>query len=583
MIGVISRPDELATVEEFFQLFKTPWEMFRPGNSYDVLLITTDEIPQAHARLVLLFGSETKDSDDQMKVRPSSRLRHASLSCEGTLLPLYGDALTFTKEAQQVVCTSANGAIIGLAIDAASPKTIRLGYDLFQEIQFLLTAGQPVEHAHAPTLELHIALLRSLILQAGIPVVEIPPCPAGYDFAVCLTHDIDFVGIRYHKFDHTMWGFLYRSTMGAMANFLRRKLSLARLVEGWRAALSLPLVYLGWVKDFWQPFDWYLQAERNLSPTYFFIPFKFRPGTKVPAAHADRRACAYDIIDIPQWTARLQEAGCEIGVHGIDAWHSVELGREEFERVEGATGLHELGIRMHWLLRDEKTYGVLEEAGYAYDATTGYNETIGYRCGTTQSFRPLTAKKLLELPLHVQDGALFFPHRLGLTESAAWIQCHALIENARKLGGVLSVLWHDRSHGPERFWGDFYLRLIQRLESLEAWFGSALEVVSWFRNRRAVAFQRAQDNHVKLCGIGRRVMPGFKIRVYSPQPAPGQSSSLWEHKRTDFEWAGDRNLEIEVSPKTEIPTLKVPNSKTLHAPLMPRTSFSDQAWLARTS
>jgi len=29
------------------------------------------------------------------------------------------------------------------------------------------------------------------------------------------------------------------------------------------------------------PFEWYLQVEKDLSPTWFFIPFKGRPGDKV--------------------------------------------------------------------------------------------------------------------------------------------------------------------------------------------------------------------------------------------------------------------------------------------------------------
>ena len=74
---------------------------------------------------------------------------------------------------------------------------------------------------------------------------------------------------------------------------------------------------------------------------------------------------------------------------------------------------------MHWLLRDANTASALEQAGYAYDPTVGYNETIGYRNGTTQVFRPLGAQTLLELPLHIQDGALFYPQRLDLSEPEA--------------------------------------------------------------------------------------------------------------------------------------------------------------------
>jgi hypothetical protein len=547
MIGVIPKKDEIGVVGEFFQLFKTPWEMYRAGMSYDVVLATSDAIPEVDAQLVLIYGSEIRKGDKKANLMPRARRKNVRVDYRERQFPLYGEVLTFEKAGQRVICATADSEAAGIEIQAAGPRVVRMGYDLFQEVAFLLTAGQPVENAHLPTLELHIGVLRDLILDTGICVLEIPPSPAGYDFAVCLTHDIDFVGIRRHKFDHTMWGFLYRSTLSATRDFVRRKLSFARLVKRWKAAASLPFVYLGWIKDFWMPFDWYLKVEKNLSPTYFFIPFKHRRGENVSVSHPERRASAYDIADIPRWPARLMAEGCEIGVHGIDAWYSVAKGREELKRVAAVTGRPEMGIRMHWLLRDENTYGVLEDAGYAYDSSAGYNETPGYRCGTTQTFRPLSTQTLLELPLHIQDGALFFPNRLSLSEREAWSCCETFIDNARTFGGVLTVLWHDRSPGPERFWGDFYVRLVERLKSMDVWFGTAGEVVSWFRKRREVMFERveAEDgaSRIKLCGCSKQIKPPLKVRILSARGAGAGGMP----KVADFAWDGETDIEPGLS------------------------------------
>ena len=54
----------------------------------------------------------------------------------------------------------------------------------------------------APTLELHISMLRSILDRAGVPLLEIAPRPYGYDFTCCLTHDVDFAGIRRHGLRH---------------------------------------------------------------------------------------------------------------------------------------------------------------------------------------------------------------------------------------------------------------------------------------------------------------------------------------------------------------------------------------------
>jgi hypothetical protein len=532
MIGVICNSEQRAVAEEFFQLFKTPWEFFREGETYEVVLTTAARAPETNASLILIFGSAVKSCDRAANLNPRVHERGAFLRSAAGQVPLYGEALLFAPGQHRVVCATSESDIVGLEIRTGKAAVLRFGYDLFQEIEYLLTVGQSLEHAAVPTLELHIALLREMILGAGIPLVEIASSPAGCDFSVCLTHDIDFVGIRRHKFDHTMWGFLYRSTLGAICDLVLGRLSPTGLLKRWKAAATLPFIHLGWAEDFWTPFEWYLKVEKDLSPTWFFIPFKGRAGDKVSVNHGDRRACAYDITDIPEWITRLKAEGCEIGVHGIDAWHSVHKGREEKAQVAAITKDSVPGIRMHWLLRDEDTFPVLEKAGYAYDSTNGYNETPGYRAGTSQVFRPLNARELLELPMHIQDGALFFQKRAGLSETQAWERCQAFILNARRFGGVLTVLWHDRSFGPERFWGDFYVRLVARLKTLPVWFATGLQMTSWFRLRRSVKFERVRTAGgnwpVKLCRTSHRINPALKVRVYAPGTRGNFSEFAWD-------------------------------------------------------
>ena len=565
MIGVIPRGREMAGVQEFFQLFKTPWELFQESRSYDVVVATAGKIPQVDARLLVIYGSEIKNSDAQPKITPCSKLRDVTLDYRGIGVPIYGETLTFEGTGASVLRVAAGSRIAGLKISSAGLTVLRLGYDLFQEIEFLLSVGQPVEFAHIPTLEIHIIMLRDWILDEGIPLLEIPPVPAGRSFSVCLTHDIDFVGIRCHKFDHTMWGFLYRSTVGALRDFVRRRISFGRLLRIWRAASSLPFVYLGWMKDFWVPFDWYLQIEKDLPATYFLVPFKKRAGERVSSRHRDRRATSYDIADLPEWTTTLIKEGCEIGVHGIDAWHSAVKGREELERVAAVTGKSEVGVRMHWLLRDENTFCVLEESGYDYDSTAGYNETVGYRCGTSQTFRPLGVKTLLELPLHIQDGAMFYSQRLDLPETEAWHLCEVMIQNAKEIGGVLTILWHDRSHGPERFWGEFYIMLVRKLRSLDVWFGTAGQVVKWFRQRREVAFERVDSadgtTQVRLRHNGMRIEPPLVVRIHRPGSVGNGHQTVSEGARrtADFSWTGETAIEAGqlLRPATASPSKSV--------------------------
>jgi hypothetical protein len=433
-------------------------------------------------------------------------------------------------------------------------KVIRIGYDLLEEVRLLLTQGQPVGQAAVPTLDLHVALLRGFILGAGIPLLEIPPVPAGHKFAICLTHDIDFVGIRRHGIDHSTVGFLYRSTFGAIHGLVRGRLSIRRVLKMWRAALAWPFVLLGLRSDFWEPFEWYLRVEKNLPATYYVIPYKRRRGDRVGGGRPSaRRATAYDVSDLGEWSDRLVNAQCEIGVHGIDAWHSIGHARDERSRVAKFTHTPVAGIRIHWLLRNSDTAAVLDEAGYLYDSTFGYNETVGFRNGTTQVFRPIGVHQLLEVPMHIQDGALFFPDRLDLTESDAWARCTRILEHARQAGGVLTVLWHDRSHGPERFWGDFYVRLVAGLKATDGWFATAGDVARWFNRRRSVRFEQSADgNSYSISSDGEEIHPPLTIRLH--RPIGEQYAGAQRVDTVDAPWNGrpgldlTRNLELTTRP-----------------------------------
>ena len=541
MIGVFAKSGQDEAVREFFELFKTPWQFVRAGSFYDVVISTLDDVPPVDCRLLIVYGCSAKRVDaghgDAFPL-----LKTASFIYSGGAVPIYCGVRTFAPLAEVVRYVSDNGETVGFY---SRPRSLlRLGYDLFDESEYLLTAGQPGEWAHVPTLDLHIEILRNAILQAGIPLLEIPPSPENYSFITCLTHDIDFVGIRSHFFDHSMFGFCYRGTIGAFLKFLRGRLSLDLLIRSWVAVLSLPFVYAGWMKDFWQPFEWYLTAEKDLPSTYFLIPFKRTRGTKVSGANAGRRAAAYDVGDLKSWIERLQNEGCEVAVHGIDSWHSEQKARNESKRVRDAAGRSRVGVRMHWLLADRDTPAILDRADYDYDSTCGYNGAIGYRAGTLQVFRPIGTKKLLELPLHLQDGALFFPEKLNLSEPEAEQRCATLIDQARNLGGVLTVLWHDRSHAAERFWGDFYLRLLKRLRTCRCWFASAEQVIAWFRYRREVKFKSltaAVPNLVSIHYDGRTpIQPLVTLRIHRPSGQRVGSAS--EHAAPAFEdisWDGE--------------------------------------------
>ena len=517
-IGVVAGKSEQGIVGEFFELFKTPWEFASSEKSYDILLITADTEEQIDAPVVILYGSGKRKLDERCGIRPAKGRSAVVLRWQDKDVPIYGETSALGPSGETVVEIQGTHEAAGLRIGDQGRLLYRFGFDLFREVEHLLRSGQPVNHASIPTLDIHIELLRDCILSAGVPFVEITPFPPQHRFIACLTHDVDFVGIRRHRFDPTMFGFIYRALFGSFIRAMRGSLTWKKLLANWKAVISLPGIYLGIQKDVMIQFDRYADLEQDLPSTFFLIPYKNRPGLNLEGRTAKGRAVKYDIGDIAPEVQKLIARGCEIGLHGIDAWYSAERGIDERMQVCRMIERPDMGVRMHWLFFSEESPDVLEQAGFSYDSTVGYNDAVGYKSGTSQAFR-LPGTTLYELPLHIMDTALLSPSRMALSEVAAFERIKEICSHASANGGALTINWHHRSVGPERFWDDLYIRLLKEMKENGAWFATAREAVSWFDKRRSVVFRRFDRRgtamHIQLSCPSGDETPGLVLRVHA--------------------------------------------------------------------
>jgi hypothetical protein len=222
---------------------------------------------------------------------------------------------------------------------------------------------------------------------------------------------------------------------------------------------------------------------------------------------------------------QLIAAGCEIGVHGIDAWLDRTSAKKELDEVRSVTKAEKIGVRMHWLYFDEASVAALEAAGADYDSTIGYNETIGYRAGTGQAYKHVSAAQLMELPLHVMDTALFYPGYLNLSPGEAAEMIRVILDNAERFGGCVTVNWHDRSIAPERLWGETYADLVAEMRKRGAWFATGAHAVAWFRKRRGATFDSVRWNSGQLeVQIGVDAgddLPALQLRIYDGRARAG--------------------------------------------------------------
>src|SRR5215475_11508626 len=103
MIGVIANGIDQSTVAEFFELFKTPWEFWRPGTRYDVLLCSNSMIPENDAKLLLLYGSRPQAFERYRKIKTQSVRGLDFVSFRGERMPIYGSFLLFNVPASKIV------------------------------------------------------------------------------------------------------------------------------------------------------------------------------------------------------------------------------------------------------------------------------------------------------------------------------------------------------------------------------------------------------------------------------------------------------------------------------------------------
>jgi peptidoglycan/xylan/chitin deacetylase (PgdA/CDA1 family) len=428
------------------------------------------------------------------------------VECLGHRFPLYGTPRGAARTLTVSYFTAPDGS-----------RECLLPYDLFGEIGHLLTVGQPSAYADVPTLDIHIAIFRKLLQLLQVPFVELAPRPAGYDFTCCLTHDIDFCGLRRHGLDRTTLGYLWRATAGTLVDAARGRRSAGEIRRNWAGAASLPLVLSGVLADPWQPFRDYPVADGGVRATYFVIPFANRPGIAPDGRTRPDRAVRYGAADVASQLQAIASAGHEVALHGIDAWHDPASAVSERAALSGSGLAAPRGVRMHWLYHATHTPSVLEASGFDYDSTWGYNDAVGYRAGTGQVFRHLGATSLLELPLTLMDSALFFPSRMGLSTRDARTRWTAQLSHAREAGGAVVINWHDRSLAPERLWDEAYAQLLADVRaSGRPWLAPAADVVEWFRWRRGIRVGESTDGRPTVTVPPRREdLPGVEVVTWA--------------------------------------------------------------------
>ncbi len=374
--------------------------------------------------------------------------------------------------------------------------------DILKKISDLLNVGEL--HLHEPLCDILLDQLRQELKKYTL-LVEIPPAPWGHPYLVALTHDVDVTSVRECRF----------VTVGYAAYKCIKQ-------GNFCAGLRLLCTKCGIGNDPWVLFERWKTFEDQLGvrSTFFFVPRKDDSGIRAHPYRAVGYGINKDILN------GLTRDGWEVGIHGIDNWTDAETGRHERMAVSGKA----FGNRTHWLMFDKKSWQMLDDAGYYYDTTFGYNDDVGFRAGTLQVYRPRDTINLLELPLHIQDIGLFGKfcwaptvHGWGKTpclhldEPAARMQCNDIFDYALKYGGAITMLWHYENLTPPRDWSGMYTELVKRALADCACVTSAGNVVEWFETRRKTSITLFQDKKIitiRIQNLNLFYEPSLRVRLH---------------------------------------------------------------------
>jgi hypothetical protein len=153
---------------------------------------------------------------------------------------------------------------------------------------------------------------------------------------------------------------------------------------------------------------------------------------------------------------RIHDRGHETGLHpSYETYCSPDLLQQEADRLRKAlriVGIRQerLGARMHYLRwRCPATWRALASAGIDHDATLGFADSVGFRCGTCHEYAAfdVLAERGIDLrirPLIAMDVSVLGAQYMGLGVSSG---AQAVLGEARRccesVQGSFSVLWHN--------------------------------------------------------------------------------------------------------------------------------------------
>lgn len=289
-----------------------------------------------------------------------------------------------------------------------------------------------------------------------------PEYPEKKPFAVCISHDIDYIYLP-----RVSTSMLIKSFVKSILNcnvsalqtfyyqFLRKKyphFSIERILK--------------------------IHQKYQIKSTFFFM-----------ALDQEDLDFNYEIDEVSDSIQTLIKEKQEIGLHGgHHAYYNLETLQREKKRIEYIAQQPIIAYRNHYLkFKTPDTWHILSQAGFEYDSTYGFASSIGFRNGMCYPFRPYDRIEMrfipiYEIPLIIMDETLFNKRYLNLDIDTAFKIIVHIIQEIEKIKGVVTLLWHNSSYTGKYLY--LYEKIIGYLKEKDPWFCTGKELLEWWKNRQ---------------------------------------------------------------------------------------------------
>lgn len=335
-----------------------------------------------------------------------------------------------------------------------------------------------------PWIDESLAELRHRLMQEHPEWPWMPLWPERRSFALCLTHDVDLVS-QYHTVPELfkVWYRVVRSS--------GKKMEKVRRMIGSLRALTIPSSKTR-IDPLWHYEDWLkLEDCYGFRSTFFFFPSHVaKPSVWDAVYHFDDHVrFAGRLMRVQDMMRDIHQSGWDVGLHG-SYYSATEPGilSNERSQIERVIGERVISVRQHWLHYDIlRTPRLQAEAGLLCDSTQGFNRNIGFRAGTSFPYwcwdhRSQSSLPVLEIPMHIMDGALFTTNALEYDLELAIHHCVQLLDRVAKVRGCLTLNWHPNYLNDGKWWS-VYKTILEEAARRNAWGCSVGQLYSWWTQR----------------------------------------------------------------------------------------------------